>query len=407
MKHRVAIIGGGAAGFFAALACKAKSPDSEVVIYEKAKKVLSKVKVSGGGRCNVTNACFSIPELSRHYPRGGRFLKKAFHQFYTEDTVQWFETRGVRLVTQEDNCMFPKTQSSQTIIDCFWEEARALGVQAEVNARVSAILPQEKGFSLVIREEQVQFDKVIVTTGGHPKRRGFEWLETLGHSIVEPVPSLFTFNMPDEPVTELMGIVVEPASVRIQGTKLKSRGPLLITHWGMSGPAILLLSAWGARILCEKKYTFSIQVNWLDQAKDPEVRGKCEDHIQEFPKRQLASRNPFYLPNRLWTYLLQKTGLAGDSIWSEVKGKKLNRLVNTLLNDVYHISGKTTFKEEFVTCGGVALDEIDVRTMESKVHKGLYFAGEVMDIDGVTGGFNFQAAWTTGYIAGCSAASPE
>ncbi|MEO0338391.1 MAG: NAD(P)/FAD-dependent oxidoreductase [Bacteroidota bacterium] len=400
---KVAIIGGGAAGFFAALSVKEHHPDALVTIFEKSKKVLSKVKISGGGRCNVTNGCTDIVELAKAYPRGSKKLKKAFHAWNTQHTMDWFERRRVPLVIQEDNCVFPKSQDSQTIIDCFFKEARKLGVQVLTSHGVRGLEFKNNQWVLSFQKDVVApqaFDKVIVTTGGSPKRRGLEWLEDLGHQIEDPVPSLFTFNMPKEPIRELMGVVVERALVSIQGTKLKGDGPLLITHWGMSGPAILKLSAFGARILSEKNYEFQVQVNWVNETNQSIVLEELDKIQKSHPHKSLANFRPYLLPTRLWYYLLEKAQLSQDKPWIELGKKSLNRISNLLTNDLYQVKGKTTFKEEFVTCGGVSLESIDFKTMQSRPCPGLYFAGEVMDIDGITGGYNFQSAWTTAYIAG-------
>jgi len=360
---------------------------------------LTKVKVSGGGRCNVTHACYSIAELSKHYPRGERYLKKSFGYFSVKDTVAWFEGRGVKLKTEEDNRMFPVSNSSQTIIDCLMRESQKLGIVVHMHQSVLAMEKVGTGFKLELKEHAIHVDKVIVASGGSPKLSGFNWLEKLGHSIEPPVPSLFTFNMPKEPIKELMGVAVNSISIHIQGTKLKQEGPLLITHWGMSGPAVLKLSAWGARTLHDLGYRFKVQVNWLAK-NEHEVREQLSGELEEMKKRKTANKNPFDLPNRLWLFLLQKADINADTTWNDLGKTKLNKLLNTLLNDEYQVDGKTTFKEEFVTCGGVSLQEVDMTTMQSKKCNGLYFAGEVLDIDGVTGGFNFQAAWTTGFIAG-------
>ena len=400
---KVAIIGGGAAGFFAAIAAKRNHPESSVTLFEKSAKLLAKVKISGGGRCNVTNGCTSIAELSRAYPRGSRQLKKAFRVFSTADTMEWFESRGVPLMVQPDNCVFPVSQDSQSIIDCFLEEARQLGVNIVTGAGVAAIDALGEALKLTFiknaRPAEV-FQKVIVATGGAPKRRGLEWLEGMGHQIEDPVPSLFTFNMPDEAVTALMGVVVENVQVDIQGMKLKSNGPLLITHWGMSGPAILKLSAFGARKLSELGYVFKVQVNWANEQNAEVVGSVLRDIMTDHSRKSLFNERPYQLPKRLWSYLLQKAGLPEEKKWGELGKKGLHKLIHLLTNDVYQVRGKTTFKEEFVTCGGVSLSSVDFKTMESKACKNLYFAGEVLDIDGITGGYNFQAAWTTAFIAG-------
>jgi len=399
----VAIIGGGAAGFFAAIAAKENYPDAEVVIYEKSKKVLSKVKISGGGRCNVTNGCDSIDELCNAYPRGGKSLKKAFHIFSNKDTMEWFLSRGVPLVIQSDNCVFPVSQDSQSIIDCFLKESKRLGVKIETGKEVKSIKPINDQFELEFLGETNQssiFDKVIVTTGGSPKRDGLNWLEALNHKIENPVPSLFTFNMPAESVTKLMGIVVEDTIVNIQGTKIKSEGPLLITHWGMSGPAILKLSSFGARELNKMEYTFRIQINWVNEQNNDIVTDELNTIISNHPNKILSTIRPYALPERLWLFLIDKTNLQADKKWGELGKKGLNKLISVLTNDAYEVKGKSTFKEEFVTCGGMSLQSIDLNTMQSKVCRNLYFAGEVLDIDAITGGYNLQAAWTTGFIAG-------
>ncbi|MCG8326215.1 MAG: NAD(P)/FAD-dependent oxidoreductase [Chitinophagales bacterium] len=398
----VAIIGGGAAGFFAAINVKENHPSADVFIFEKTSKLLSKVKISGGGRCNVTNGCTSIKELSKAYPRGEQLLKRAFRVFSTSHAMEWFESRGVPLMIQDDRCVFPVSQDSQSIIDCFMKESRKKGIKIITKAGVERILPNNKYLQLHFQKENLppaNFDKVIVTTGGSPKRKGLEWLESLGHQIEDPVPSLFTFNMPGEPIRALMGIVVENAIVSVQGTKLKADGPLLITHWGMSGPAILKLSAFGARILNEKDYQFKVQVNWVNEKNDGLVREELRKIAQDNHQKAISNYRPYQLPKRLWYFLLERSDLAEDKKWGELGKKGINKITNILTNDVYTVSGKTTFKEEFVTCGGVSLKSIHSETMESKACPNLYFAGEVLDIDGITGGYNFQAAWTTAFIA--------
>ena len=396
----VAIIGGGAAGFFAALSCKQHHPNARVTLYEKTGKLLAKVKVSGGGRCNVTHACFTTSQLTKHYPRGGKSLKKPFAHFGPQDTVDWFQQRGVALHTEADGRMFPVTNQSQTIIDCLIQEAQRLTIAVCTHAPVHALRYDGSQYHLEVDGRTITADRVIVATGGSPKRSGLDWLAALGHTIQPPVPSLFTFNMPQEAITNFPGLSVEHALVRIPGSKLSSEGPLLITHWGLSGPAILKLSAWGARELSERDYQFSVQVNWLGRANEEVVRTELLGLLPEIGKRKVANKNPFGLPQRLWLYLLDRARVNSDRPWAEVSKKARNALLHTLLNDTYAVSGKTTFKEEFVTCGGVSLSDVDMRTMESRVCPGLYFAGEVLDIDGVTGGFNFQAAWSTGFIAG-------
>ena len=400
-KMKVAIIGGGASGFFSAIAVKENYPNYDVVIYEKSKTVLSKVKITGGGRCNVTNACSSIKELVSAYPRGGKLLKKHFTVFSTKDTMLWFEKRGVPLVVQDDNCVFPKSQNSENIIDCLVATAKKLGVKISTDSKITSIKKVDSRFELYFENDnKVLSDKLIVTTGGSPKLKGLEWFEKLGHKIEKPVPSLFTFNIPNEPVTELMGIVVENALVGLQGTKLKATGPLLVTHWGMSGPAILKLSSYGARLLSDKNYDFKFQVNWVNEQSNENVLQELKSIIADNSNKILANYRPYLLPDRLWMFLLEKCELPQKKKWSELGKKGLNKLVNILTNDIYSVKGKTTFKDEFVTCGGVSLESINSNTMQSKVVEGLYFAGEVLDIDGITGGYNLQAAWTTGFIAG-------
>ncbi|MEJ6775719.1 MAG: NAD(P)/FAD-dependent oxidoreductase [Crocinitomicaceae bacterium] len=399
----VAIIGGGAAGFFAAIAAKENFPDAKVTIYEKSQKLLSKVKISGGGRCNVTNGCTDIKELALAYPRGGKKLRKAFGKFNTLHTMEWFESRGIPLVIQDDNCVFPVSQDSQSIIDCFFLETKRLGINIEIGCGVKTLLPKNQQWKMDFINSSTEseiVDKIIIATGGSPKRSGLEWLENMGHQIEEPVPSLFTFNMPNEPVKELMGIVIEDVSVNIQGTQLKSSGPLLITHWGMSGPAILKLSAFGARTLSEKKYGFNLQVNWVhiqnSELVADELRNICEEHAN----KKLSNYRPYALKERLWIYLIEKCEFTKEITWSQIGKKGINKLMNILTNDVYEVKGKTTFKEEFVTCGGISLDNINFKTMQSNICPNIYFAGELLDIDGITGGYNFQAAWTTAFIAG-------
>jgi len=396
----IAIIGGGAAGFFAAINCKINYPHHNVTIYEKTTKVLSKVKVSGGGRCNVTNATFSISDLAKNYPRGTKHLKKVFSQFNPKDTIEWFESRGVPLVTQDDKCIFPKSQNSQSIIDCFLNECKKLAIDVQTKHHLVNIKQVNHKFELNFKDtESIIADKVIVTIGGQPKMNGLTFLQELGHSIAPPVPSLFTFNMPNEDITKLMGIVVETAQVKIQSTKLIDDGPLLITHWGMSGPAILKLSAWGARILEEKNYTFNVQVNWLKQYNFDELSAYLKSQIETHKNKKICNQKIAHLPSRLWDFLIRKIDLNLNKKWSELSKKEFNRLVNVLQNDVYKVEGKTTFKEEFVTCGGVKLSEVNFNTMQSKLIDGLYFAGEVLDVDGITGGFNFQNAWSTAFVA--------
>lgn len=398
---KIAVIGGGAAGFMAAITAKETNPNANVTIFEKTDKVLVKVKVSGGSRCNVTNATFSISQLIKNYPRGGRELKKSFNHFFTTDTVNWFESRGVTLKTEADNRMFPSSNSSQTIVDLLLNTAENLAIRLSYKSKISAITTSENGINLSINGETLHFDKVIIACGGSPKESGLDWLKKLGYKIISPVPSLFTFNMPKNPITKLMGLSVLNVTASIKGSKLKQQGPLLITHWGMSGPAILKLSAWGAQDLAKANYNFSVQVNWLAMNEE-ELRSQFSSLTSS--RKQMYKHNPLEIPKRLWHFMLNKLEIAENQIWNELAKKNKNRLINMLLNDEFEVKGKTTFKEEFVSCGGIDLSEIDIQTMESKRHKGIYFAGELLNIDGVTGGFNFQAAWTTGYLAGKNSA---
>ncbi len=399
---RVAVIGGGAAGFFAAIQLKLNFPKAEVQILEKSDKLLEKVRISGGGRCNVTNACPSVAQLAKSYPRGGKMLKKLFQEFNNQHTIQWFEERGVELHTEADGRMFPVSNNSETIVNCLMDQCKLLGVSIHTQADVSRIEPQNGAFRLQFRRDKrppAKYDKLIIATGGAPRKKALEWLLELGHELVDPVPSLFTFNMPGDPVHKLMGVSVERAVVKVLGTKLEAEGPLLITHWGMSGPAILKLSAFGARMLHERKHEFELQVNWMSEPNQSKVMAMLESLAEEHPKKQLQNLKPLEMPNRLWEFLLNKAELSPKKSWRDLGKKGNNKLVNVLCNDIYPVSGKTTFKEEFVTAGGLSLESINPRTMESKICKGMYFTGEVLDIDGITGGFNFQAAWTTAYFA--------
>jgi len=394
---KIAVIGGGAAGFMAAITAKESKPEASVTIFEKTDKVLAKVKVSGGGRCNVTNATFSIAQLIKNYPRGGKQLKKPFNIFNTNHTVNWFESRGVPLKTEADNRMFPKSNSSQTIVNLLLNTAENLNIRVSYKSKVIAIIPSDKGVNLSINGENMFFEKVIIASGGSPKTSGLDWLTKLGYAIVKPVPSLFTFNMPKNPITALMGLSVPNVITSIKGSKLKQNGPLLITHWGMSGPAILKLSAWGAQDLSKLNYNFTVQINWLG-INEEELRSQFISLTSS--RKLMNNHNPLEIPKRLWHFMLNKLEIAESQVWNELAKKNKNRLINMLINDEFEVKGKTTFKEEFVSCGGIDLSEINIQTMESKRHKGIYFAGELLNIDGVTGGFNFQAAWTSGYLAG-------
>ncbi|MDB5248526.1 MAG: hypothetical protein JWQ40_2920 [Segetibacter sp.] len=403
---QLVVIGGGAAGFFCAVNAARMNPSMKVTIVEKTSKLLSKVRVSGGGRCNVTHACFEISSLVKRYPRGTNFLKKTFHQFNTNHCKEWFEQRGVKLKTEADGRMFSITDSSQTIIDCLLKEANKYGVEIVMNSEVRSMKHKEGQFMLELANNRlITSDYVCVACGGYPKSSMFDWLKALGHSIEEPVPSLFTFNMPGSPITKLMGVSVEKATVKIVGSKLSDEGPLLITHWGMSGPAILKLSAWGARELANKDYHFNILVNWLADYNEQTLRDQWQSIRNEHTAQKIGNRNPFNLAARLWVYLLNESGVHEDLRWADLPSKEQNKLIKNLTAHEFEVKGKTTFKEEFVTCGGIRLSEVDANTMESRLVPNLFFAGEILDVDGVTGGFNFQHAWTSGWIAGKAIAS--
>ena len=394
------VVGGGAAGFFCAVNAARLNRNLRVILLEKTTKLLAKVKVSGGGRCNVTHNCPSVSELSRKYPRGQTFVRKAFAHFSVADTIRWFQQRGVELKTEPDGRMFPVSNSSQTIIDCLLREAELYGVEIRTQCEVREIVPTNGKFEIVSSQNaKLTADFVCVAGGGYPKKENFGWLGNLGHSIEEPVPSLFTFNMPQNPVTALMGVSVARATAKVASSKLAETAPLLITHWGMSGPAVLRLSAWGARMLHEKRYEFSTLIHWVADASEESVRAEFQKVRFASPTQKLSNANLFRLPQRLWDFLLHKAGIHADQRWADLPAKEQNRLVKILTNDEYAVKGKTTFKDEFVTCGGVKLAEIEPETMQSRLVPGLFFAGEIMDVDGITGGFNFQHAWASGWLA--------
>ncbi len=400
MPKKLIVIGGGAAGFFCAVNAARMDPNLEVIVVEKSNKLLAKVKVSGGGRCNTTHACFEISELVKKYPRGQQFLKKAFHYFNTTDTIQWFAERNVALIKEADCRMFPATNDSQTIINCLLQEADKYGVKILLQTEIKII---EKNATLFIlttsNGKKLEAEYLCVACGGYPKSDMFDWLSALGHTIETPVPSLFTFNMPGNKISALMGLSVPMATVKIMGTKLIEKGPLLITHWGLSGPAILKLSAWGARTLADASYKFTIMVNWLSDDTEQSLRASWHNLRNELAAQKMANKNPFGMPNRLWNYLLVLSEIKEETRWGDLPSKEQNKLIKNLTAGEFIVNGKTTFKDEFVTCGGIKLSEIDPNSMQSKKIEQLYFAGEIMDIDGVTGGFNFQNAWTSGWIA--------
>ncbi len=398
---RIAVIGGGAAGFFAAITAKQAAPEHDVVLLEATGRLLSKVRVSGGGRCNVTHACFDARELVQFYPRGGKELRQAFSRFMPGDTVAWFEDRGVVLKTEVDGRMFPVTDDSGTIVDCLLNEARLHGVEIKLSSPVRSIVPENNRFILSFREggESI-FDRVLIATGGSPKLEGFDWIASFGHTIVPPVPSLFTFNIPNDAVTKLMGVSVEQAVVTLPEDNFAVRGPLLITHWGLSGPAVLKLSSLAARRLADRNYRFEALVNWWGETDSTDAWEWITSMRKERTTAKVLSAPPSGISKRLWEFLLHRSGIRTEINWSDLRKEEAEALVRTVLSDRYQINGKTTFKDEFVTCGGVSLKEVDFKTMQSKIVPGLFFAGEVLDIDAVTGGFNFQSAWTTGFIAG-------
>ena len=381
---KTAVVGGGAAGFFLAINLKEMMPDMQVTIFERSQHVLAKVEISGGGRCNCTNSFEEVTDLSQVYPRGHRLLKRLFNNFDYRDAYRWFEDHGVPLVIQDDQCVFPQAQDAHAIIDCFLSLARRYHIDIQKGCKVQS-LENVKGF-----------DYVAVTTGGSPKGEGLRWLAALGHEIEAPVPSLFTFAIHDKPLQALMGVVTDVETM-IPGTKLRASGPLLITHWGVSGPAILKLSSHAARYLAENNYRVPLAIRWLSLT-DQEMTSLLYEQVAMQPKKLLTTYNPFGLQQRLWAYLVEKALDTRHQIrWAEMNKKDVNRLVNVLLNDTYQMVGRAPFKDEFVTCGGVSLKAVNPSTLESKQVPHLYFAGEVLDIDGITGGFNFQAAWTTAY----------
>ncbi len=436
---KVAIVGAGAAGCFCAVELKRRMPSASVEVFEAGAKALAKVAITGGGRCNLTNSFEGISSLSIAYPRGDKLMKRLFRSFDQRSTWQWFENEGVKLVLQEDHCVFPASQDAMEIVNTLLARMRQAGVTLHTKRKVTGIFPRpEGGYTISVAElskvqslrqaqrpdslapesiisvpepvegpilqKSQRLDKhncladiVVVTTGGSPKLSGLGMLDGLDLEIVPPVPSLFTFNLPGSPVRELMGTVVENASASLVGTKFKASGPLLITHWGMSGPAILKLSSYAARYLAENEYSATLSVNWFGDAGEQDVRDRITALSKDSPQKQILNTHPSELPSRLWNYLISKCGIREDARWAELGSKGMNRLVNTLINDEYQIRGKSRFKEEFVTCGGVALSNINLNTLESKTHPGLYFAGEVLDVDAITGGFNLQAAWSMGY----------
>ena len=391
----ILIVGGGAAGFFSAINIVERNPKLKVAILERGKEVLSKVRVSGGGRCNVTHACFEPNELVKYYPRGEKELRGPFHQFCSGDTIEWFEKHGVELKIEDDGRMFPVSNSSQTIIDCFLTASHKLGITILTGQSVQSIFKKDNCWKIETQTENYLAEKLILATGSNPKI--WDMLHTFGHAIITPVPSLFTFNIKDPRIKELPGIATQ-VSVKVIGSKLESTGPLLITHWGMSGPAILKLSAWGARILHDKNYQFAIEVNWLNDIETEEAETLLKELKQEHAKKTVAKKSPLEVQNRLWESLVLASGIGAETKWADLSKIQLHNLASQLTKGIFQVNGKSTFKEEFVTAGGIDLKEINFKTMESKIHPNLYFAGEIVNIDAITGGFNFQNAWTSGFI---------
>jgi predicted Rossmann fold flavoprotein len=391
----ILIVGGGAAGFFTAINIVEKNPSLKVAILERGSEVLNKVRISGGGRCNVTHACFEPNELVKFYPRGEKELRGPFHQFCSGDTVEWFEKHGVELKIEADGRMFPVSNSSQTIIDCFIDATKKLGISVLTNQSVQSIFKKEALWKVETQSETYLSEKLILATGNNPKV--WEMLQNFGHAVVSPVPSLFTFNIKDPRIAALPGVSAL-VSVKVIGTKLESSGPLLITHWGMSGPAILKLSAWGALILFEKNYQFSIAINWLNDIDSDDAEKILKELKLEHAKKAVSKKSPFELTNRLWESLVMASGIDAETKWADLSKNQLQNLSHQLTNSIFNVNGKSTFKEEFVTAGGIDLKEINFKTMESKLHENLYFAGEIVNIDAVTGGYNFQNAWTSGFI---------
>ncbi|MEH2350643.1 MAG: NAD(P)/FAD-dependent oxidoreductase [Nostoc sp.] len=408
---RIVVIGGGAAGFFGAIACAKANPDAQVTLLEASRQPLAKVLISGGGRCNVTHACFEPEELVQNYPRGAKALRGALTHFGPQDTVAWFAAGGVYLKTEADGRMFPVTNTSETIVECLIKAVAKSGVKLRIGTHVTSVnrTAADGEFDVLLKSgETIKCDRLLLATGSSIV--GYKIVRELGHQIEPPVPSLFTFNILDQKLRELAGVSVNPIQLRLSAggkSQLQQTGPLLITHWGLSGPAVLKLSAWGARVLHERRYEATLLINWLPDLQQEQVREKVLAVKDEWGKKAIALHRGVELPHRLWQYIIARAGIATDDRWAEISSKTLNQLVQELTQGQYLINGKGAFKEEFVTCGGVKLKEVNFQTMESRLVPGLYFAGEILDIDGVTGGFNFQSAWTTGYLAGIAMATSD
>ncbi len=406
---RIAIIGGGAAGYFAAIEAKRNCPSADITIFEKNHKMLAKVEITGGGRCNLTNSFRQISDAKHAYPRGHKLMKRLFKMFDHHDAYEWFEREGVKLTTQEDECVFPVSQDSHSIIDCLMGLASHLGIRQRTHHCLTAI-SQNKDMSLHLtfgNAMEADYDRVAITTGGSPKGERLKMHAELGHEIEAPIPSLFTFNIKDKKFLELMGTVVEPVIATIPGTKLRAEGALLITHWGMSGPAALKLSSHAARLLNEHQYQLPVAINWTGDSRRSTAEEEIANIVTLNPQKQLANIRPHNIPTRLWHYILQRTGHSAEQRWGELSKKSLNRIIETLTNDIYQIAGRGKARDEFVTCGGVSLASINMHTLESKVCRGLFYAGEVLDVDAITGGFNLQAAWTMGHVVGKHIVEPQ
>ncbi|PCI96879.1 MAG: aminoacetone oxidase family FAD-binding enzyme [Flavobacteriales bacterium] len=396
--YDVIIIGGGAAGIFAAINIGASNPNLKIVVLEKTTKLLSKVKVSGGGRCNVTHACFDPKELVKYYPRGEKELLGPFHQFQPGDTIAWFADRGIELKIEDDGRMFPISNDSQTIIDCFLKEIEKYNIDIRYQSAVETINHSENAFNIQLQNGALTCNNLIIATGGFHKVEGYDFMKNLKHTIIPPNPSLFTFNLPKNDLLSLQGLVSE-VEIKILGSKFIDQGPLLVTHWGVSGPAVLKLSSWAARLLNEKNYEFDFMINWLPNHNETSLKELFNSYKQNFGNKKVFNQLELDVPKKLKHFLLEKSNISSDLKWADVNKKQINKLIQLLTADIYPSKGKTTFKQEFVSCGGVKLNEINFKTMESKLVPKLYFAGEVLNIDALTGGFNFQNAWTTSWIA--------
>lgn len=395
-EYDIIIVGGGAAGFFAAINAAGNNPRLRILILERGKEVLTKVRISGGGRCNVTHAQFIPSELTKNYPRGEKELRGPFHKFMTGDTIEWFQGRGVELKTEEDGRMFPVSDSSESIIDCFLNECRRLKIEIKTKEGLKNLKQIGDKWELKTSACEYTCRKLMLATGSNPKM--WNMLEKMGHTIIPAVPSLFTFNIQDERIKGMAGIAT-PAEVKVAGENLEATGPLLITHWGMSGPAILKLSAWGARELHERNYSFQISINWLPGKSLQQLQEELKQLKQELSRQQLSTRCPFQLPRRLWQKIVSAARISPEKKWADLNKQELLKLAEELISATYKVNGKSTFKEEFVTAGGIDLKEVDFKRFESRLFKNLYFAGEILDIDAITGGFNFQNAWTGAYLA--------